>query len=133
MYKKSYTGFIVWLLVFLGGMAAICFCPVEDESVLVRLIILLMSWFVAGLTFHIWRTEQIYWYTGTTFEEAEAAGPERRREFAWKHFRIFGRFALLVTVVSCATYLLGWSFWIDFAFGTVGLIAAAVRTMPIKL
>ena len=133
MYKKSYTGFIVWLLAFLAGMAAICFCPVEDEGVLIRLIILLMSWYMAGLTFYVWRTEQIYWYNGTSFEDAEAAGPERRKEFAWKHFRIFGRFALLVTAVSCVTYFLGWSAWIDFSVGTVGLIISAFCTMPIKL
>ena len=133
MYKKSYTGFIVWLLAFLGGMAAICFCPVEDESVLVRLIILLMSWFVAGLAFYVWRTEQIYWYNGTSFEEAEAAGSQRRKVFAWKHFRIFGLFALMMTALSCATYLLGWSFWIDFICGGVGMVVAAFCTMPIKL
>ena len=133
MYKKSYKGFVWWLVAFLAGMAVICFLPVKDENVIMRLIILLMSWYMAGLAFYIWRTEQIYWYNGTSFEDAEAAGSERRKEFAWKHFRIFGRFALLVTAVSCATYLLGWSSWIDFTVGTVGLIVATFCTMPIKL
>ena len=114
-------------------MAVICFLPVKDENVIMRLIILLMSWYMAGLAFYIWRTDQIYWYNGTSFEDAEAAGSERRKEFAWKHFRIFGRFTLLVTAVSCATYLLGWSSWIVFTVGTVGLIVATFCTMPIKL
>ena len=133
MYKKSYKGFVVWLLVFLAGVAAICFLPVKDENVLMRLIMLLMSWYMAALALYVWRTEQIYWYNGTPFEEAEKAGSERRKEFAWRHFRIFGRFALLQTVVSYAMHLLGWSAWIDFAFGTVGLSVACFCTMPIKL
>ena len=133
MYKKSYKGFVVWLLVFLAGVAAICFLPVKDENVLMRLIMLLMSWYMAALALYVWRTEQIYWYNGTPFEEAEKAGSERRKEFAWRHFRIFGRFALLQTVVSCAMHLLGWSAWSDFAFGTVGLSVACFCTMPIKL
>jgi len=133
MYKKSYTGFVVGLLAYLAGLGGICFLPVKDEAVLMRLIMLVTSWYMAWLSFHVWRTEQIYWYNGTTFEAAEAAGSERRKEFAWRHFRIFGRFALMMTAVSCVTFLLGWSAWIDFTFGTVGLIVAAFCTMPIKL
>ena len=133
MNKKSYKGFVWWMIAFLAGLAAICFLPVKDESVLMRLIMLLMSWYVAALAFYVWRTEQIYWYNGTPFEEAEAAGSERRKAFAWQHFRIFGMFALLQTVLSCAMHLLGWSAWIDFTFGTVGMCVAAFRTMPIKL
>ena len=133
MYKKSYKGFVWWLIAFLAGMAAICCLPVKDEAVLIRLIMLLMSWYMAALALYVWRTEQIYWYNGTSFEDAEAAGSERRKEFAWRHFLIFGRFALLMTAVSCATSLLGWSYWIDFAFGTVGLTVACFCTMPIKL
>ena len=36
MYKKSYKGFVWWMIAFLAGLAAICFLPVKDESVLMR-------------------------------------------------------------------------------------------------
>lgn len=133
MYKKSYTGFVVGLLAYLAGLGGICFLPVKDEAVLMRLIMLVTSWYMAWLSFHVWRTEQIYWYNGTSFEDAEAAGSGRRKAFAWKHFCIFGVFALLLTLLSCAMMLLGWSAWIDFVVGTVGICVACFMTIPIKL
>lgn len=133
MKKKSYTSFVVGLLGFLSTVIAIGFIPSEDWQLPMRLIMLVMTWYMAGLSFHVWRTEQIYWYNGTTYEEAEAAGTERRKEFAWKHFRLFGMFALCQTVLSCGMYLLGFSAWIDFVFGTVGLIVTALCTISIKL
>lgn len=133
MYKKSYKGFVLGLIVFLVLLLSIAFIPVEDEHLPMRLIMLLTVWYMAALSFQVWRTEQVYWYNGTTFEEAEAAGTERRKEFAWRHFRIFGMFALLMTVLSCAMQLLGWSAWIDFTVGTVGICVACFMTIPIKL
>lgn len=133
MKKKSYTGFVLGLLGYVAALFAISFIPSEDWQVPLRLIMLLTVWYMAGLAFHVWRTERIYWYNGTSYEEAEAAGSERRKEFAWKHFRLFGMFALLQTVLSCGMYLLDWSVWIDFAIGVVGLIVTACRTIPIKL
>ena len=41
---------------------------------------------VALLAYIIYKTECVYWYNGTEFKEAVAAGSERRKEFAWKHF-----------------------------------------------
>ena len=130
MYKKSYTGFILWMVGFVAALLAICFIPVEDEQVL---ILLLMAWSVTGMAFIIWKTESVYWYNGTTFEEAEAAGSERRRAFAWKHLKIFGVYALAASVLSALMQLLGWSAWIDFTLATLGLVVAACMTIPLKL
>ena len=133
MYRKSYKGFVAGLIVFLALMVGIILIPAEDESLFMRLVMLLVTWYMAWLSFHVWRTEQVYWYNGTTFEEAETAGSERRKRFAWRHFRIFGMFALLMTLLSCGMQLLGISGWIDFAVGMVGLIVAACRTISFKL
>ena len=131
--KKSYAGFVVWLLVFVAAMLGIIFLPAESFDLPLRLLMLLTAWWLAGLSFHVWRTEQIYWYNGTEFDVAEAAGPERRKAFAWRHFRIFGVLALTVTAVAVVTALLGWSAWIDFTVCTVGVIAAVVGTTKIRL
>lgn len=133
MYKKSYKGFVAGLLVYLALLLGIAFLPAADEQLAMRLIMLLTAWYMAALSFQVWRTEQIYWYNGTTFEEAEAAGSECRKEFAWRHFRIFGWFALIQTATALAMLLLGWSAWIDFAVGTVGVCVACFMTIPIKL
>ena len=133
MYKKSYKGFVVGLLAYLALLLGIAFIPAVDEQLPMRLIILLTAWYMAALSFQVWVTERIYWYNGTTFAAAEPAGSQRRKEFAWRHFRIFGRYALIQTAVTLAMVLLGWSAWIDFSVGTVGLCVAAFMTIPIKL
>ena len=133
MRKKSYKGFVLSLLIYLALILAASLIPAADESLPIRLVMLLTAWYMAALTFYIWRTERIYLYNGTTYEEADAAGSERRKAFAWRHFRVFGIFALLMTVLSCGMQLLGWSAWIDFTLGTVGLCAACFMTIPIKL
>ncbi|MBR6668164.1 MAG: hypothetical protein IKL25_07375 [Clostridia bacterium] len=133
MHRKSYKGFVIGLFAYLALLLGIAFIPGVNEQLVMRLIMLLTAWYMAALSFHVWRTEQIYWYNGTSFEDAEAAGSGRRKAFAWKHFRIFGVFALLLTLLSCAMMLLGWSAWIDFVVGTVGICVASFMTIPIKL
>ena len=133
MYKKSYTGFVLWMVGFVAALLAICFLPVSDAAVLTRLILLLMAWGVASMAFLIWKTESVYWYNGTTFEEAVAAGSERRKAFAWKHLRVFGFYALGVTILAALMHWLGASMWIDFTVGTVGLVIATCMTIPFKL
>lgn len=133
MRKKSYAGFVLGLLCYLAALMSIAFIPDADEQSVMRLVMLLMVWYMAWLSFHVWRTEQIYWYNGTTYEAAEAAGSERRRAFAWKHFCRFGLFALVQTVLSCGMYLLGGPAWIDFTVGALGLVVTACSTISIKL
>lgn len=133
MGKKSYTGFILWLMIFVAAMLCVSLIPTEDWQLLMRLIILLMAWGIAALAFIIWRTEQVYWYNGITYEEAEAAGSERRKDYAWRHLKVFGIYALSISVFVWVIQMLGASAWIDFTIGTVGLIVAGCCTMPIKL
>ncbi len=133
MYKKSYTGFVLGVIVYLAFMLGIAFVPGVGAQLAMRLNMLLTAWFMAILTFYIWRTERVYLYNGTSFEEAEAADSERRKAFAWKHLRVFGMFALIQTVLACATHLLGWSAWIDFTIGAIGIVIAACVTIPFKL
>ena len=133
MRQKSYKGFVVGLIAYLALVLGIAIIPGVNAQLVMRLVMLLTSWYMAWLSFHVWRTERVYWYNGTTFEAAEAAGSERRKMFAWRHFRIFGGFALLMTVLSCTMQLLGWSAWIDFAVGSVGICVACFMTIPIKL
>ena len=133
MGKKSYTGFMLWLMIFVAATLGISLLPTEDWQLLMRLIILLMGWGIAALAFIIWRTERVYWYNGITYEEAEAAGSERRKDYAWRHLKVFGVYALGISVFVWVIQMLGASAWIDFTVGTIGLIVAGCCTMPIKL
>ena len=133
--KKSYKGFIFWLL----GYLLACFGPIPflpewaEESVMVRYIMNITNISMAVLCGIMWKTEAIYWMNGTTYEEAVKAGSERRKAFARKHFDVFFWFALLYLLFSVLMYLLHVSFWVDFVIGTVGLCAAAISTMRFKL
>lgn len=131
--KKSYGSFVLWILGFLAGMIAIILFPVEDAGVLLRMLLCFTAVDVALLAFIVWRTERVYWYNGTEYEEAVAAGSERRRAFAWRHFRIFGWYALGQVAFCGVMHLLGLPWWIDIIVFCVGLCAAAVSTMRIKL
>ena len=133
MYRKTYAGFIVWLIGFVIAMLSICFLPVEDEAVLTRLLQNLCTLSIALLTWMIWRNERVYWYNGITFEEAEKAGSERRKEYAFRHFRLFGGYALVALAATMASHLACLPWWVDFTFICVGMIAAAFRTMKYKL
>lgn len=131
--RKSYRGFVIWMLLFVAGLVGMMFLPVENGGLLVRGIIVYTGVALALLAWIVWRTERVYWYNGTEYEEAVEAGSERRKRFAWRHFRIFGGFALGLLIFTAFMQLMGWPWWIDMTVGTVGLCAAAFCTVPIKL
>ena len=130
--KKSYRGFILWLIVWTALLFAIPFLP-TDAATAMRLICNLMTLGMAALTHMICRNECVYWYTGLTFEEAEAAGSERRVAYAKAMRKPFVIIAAGLLVLSVTGHALGWSMWIDFTAATLGTIAAAVSTIRIRL
>ncbi len=131
--KKSYKGFVWWMIGFTAALFAICFLPTEDGGLLTRLICIEMTVGIALLAYIIYRTEYVYWYNGTTYEEAVAAGSERRKAFALKHFERFAWCAAICLLFSLAAHALGWSFWLDMCVHCIALIAVAISTIRIKL
>ena len=131
--KKSYKGFIIWML----GFCAVCFIlpfyPVKDTGVLLRIIDNICTIGIALLAFIIYKTEYVYWYNGTTYEEAVKAGSERRKAFAWQHLKRFGLFALVFLVFSVMMQVMNMTYWIDIIVAVIGLVAVAISTINIKL
>ena len=134
-YKKSYKGFVYWLL----GYLLLCFGPIlflgegMDGGLYTRYLMIVTALDMAVLAWIILKKEAVYWYNGVEFEEAAKAGSERRKAFAQKHFLLFSRFAAAYLVFSMLMMVLHVSFWVDFAVATVGLIAAAISTVRFKL
>ena len=96
--KKSYKGFIIWMLGFCTICFGTVFLPVKDTGILLRIIDNICTIGITVLAFIIYKTEYVYWYNGTTYEEAVKAGSEKRNAFAWQHMKRFGSFAqVLVT------------------------------------
>lgn len=130
--KKSYKGLVLWMLGYLAALA-IPFVVQSDAALCMRLILHITSLGMALLCWIVLKTEAVYWYNGTTYEEAVQAGSQRRKAFARKHFDAFFRFALLFLLFSVGMALLNISFWADFAVGSIGLIAVAISTIRFKL
>ena len=133
VYRKSYTAFVIWMVVFIAVLLMICFLPADDPALIMRLLVVLCTAGMAQLSWMIWRTERVYWYNGITFEDAEKAGSERRKEYALRHFRLFGRYAVITLAVAIGAHLLHIPWWIDFTVVMVGLVAAAFRTLGYRL
>jgi len=131
--KKTYKGFIIWLICFLVCCFGGAFLGIDDAALLTRIIMNVMTLSMAVLTYMIYRNGYVYWYTGITYEEAAKASPERRKEYARKHWKIFGIFAAVYLVFSVLMYLLQVGFWVDILVCTLGLVVVAVRTMWFKL
>lgn len=131
--KKSYKGFWIWMLCFLVACFALPFLKLEDAALTVRIIMNIMTIGMGILTYMIYRNGYVYWYTGITYEEAAAVSEERRKEYAFKHFKLFGIFALVYLVITIVLHLCHVHFWVDLVFGTLALIVVAVRTIWFKL
>lgn len=131
--KKSYKGFVLWMIGFTAGMFLFCFLPIEDGGLVTRLVLAEAACGLALLAYIVYRTEYVYWYNGTEYEEAVAAGSERRKAFARKHLERFARCAAVCVLYSSAAHVLDWPFWIDICVYCIALIGTAVSTIKIKL
>ena len=133
MLKKSYTGFIVWMFLFIGILFSLSFLPVEDESIMIRAVFVFTSLAIAGMMLLIYFTEQVYWINGVTYEQAVEAGSARRKAFALRHLVRFGICTAIYLLFAVVGQILGWPFWIDIIVFTVGVIATAISTIGITL
>ena len=78
MLKKSYTGLILWLIVYTVTIFLPAFLPTDDGGLLTRII---MGWTAIAillLMLMIYISEKVYWINGVTYEEAVEAGSARR-------------------------------------------------------
>lgn len=132
-YQKSYKLFILWLLAFVLCLFLISLLPTNDIHLVVDVIMNYMTISIAVLTLIIYCTENIYWYNGTTYEEANEAGAERRRKFALAHFKRFLIGALVNLCFCVISYMLGFRFAYDIIVGIVVLVGSAISTIKIKL
>lgn len=134
-YKKSYKGFVAFIFALTAIMIFLPSLPIihsAESSMLAIMNICTIG--MAMLMYIIYKTEYVYWFNGTEYEEALKAGSERRKKFAWEHFKRFGLFALVYGAFSCGVCLLNLSsYWINLAVGTIGLICVAISTIRIKL
>lgn len=131
-YRKTYQGFILWMIGFIIASIGAAFLPFK-EDLLIRITLNICTIGVAILAYIIYKTEYIYWYNGTSYEEAKNAGSERRKQFAWRHLKRFGLFAIAFFLFSVFAQVCQLSFWIDFWILCCGILATAISTIRFRL
>ena len=71
--------------VMLGAIPLAVWLNLNDGA-MVALMMAAVIVMLQALFWIIWKGEYVYWINGgPSFEEAQAAGSEARREYAWKH------------------------------------------------
>jgi uncharacterized membrane protein len=131
--KKTYKGLLIWLMFFLVACFGVAFLPLGDGILMGRIVCNICTIGMAILTYMIYYTGYIYWYNGVSYEAAVKAGEERRKAYAWKHFKRFGIFAVNFLCFSIVAHLLPINFAIDIVLLLVGLVAVAISTINIEL
>lgn len=131
--KKSYKGFVIWMIAFCMIGVGVCYLPISNDEALIRIADNLCASGLTFLAFIIYKTEYVYWYSGISYEEAREAGSERRKIFAGKHLKRFCLFSLVFLVFSIFAQILQINVWIDIVILTVGFVAAALSMIQFKL
>ena len=132
-YRKSYKGLLWWSMAFVVLPALLAFLPIKNGALLTRLFLNAAGGLLVLLMYIIYRTEAVYWINGVEFEQAKEAGSERRKQYALRHLERFGWVALLYLLYSIGAQMAGVGSGADIALWAVGLIVAALSTIPIKL
>lgn len=132
-YKQSYKKLIIWIIWFMASFLSLPFLPIDNIAFITRLSLNYLTLNITLLMFIIYKTEAIYWFNGTTYEEALNAGSQRRKAFALRHLQFFGYFTLSFFIVSIFLHAICMPYWIDITICFIGLIAVALSTNTIKL
>ena len=131
--KKSWKGFVWWIVGYIAALAGIALLPVADEALMIRLVMGMTATMMALLAWIVLKTGYVYWYNGIEYKEAVKAGAARREAYARAHFERFRLLALVSLLLLAAAQGLGIPWWIDFIVCTAALIAVAISTINIKL
>lgn len=141
-YKKTYKPLILWLLFFL---AASTLMPMGINRIMqehlkmtwgagaeVKMILMFMVLAIDGLMWMIYAGEYVYWINGgPSFEEAKAAGSEKRKAYAEAHLKVFLKMTLLCCIYLAISLLFRFPMGIDIVAITAAVVGAAIKTMPI--
>lgn len=133
VYKKSYTGFVVWFIGFCVVVVGACFLPNLGTQLTLAVVDNASTIGIFILTLLIYQTESVYWYNGTSYEDAKAVGSERRKAFALAHMKRFGYLALIFLAYSVVSLMVGIPYGFDVAIACAGILIVALSTIKLKL
>ena len=94
--KKSYKGYIVWMILFCVGMVLMMIVDLKNLKLFSLILGNYMLMMITLLTGMIYKNECIYWYSGVSYQEAIEATSMSRKSML---INIFIRF------ITCLLYL----------------------------
>lgn len=131
--KKSYKGFIAWLVLFCVGMFVIIFIDIKNINLVGLVLGNYMFITLSLLTGMIYKNECIYWYSQMSYQEAIEATSMSRKKYAYKHFIRFFITCLLYLFYSIIAYFLSFSFGMNMTICCLLIMVCALSTTSIKL
>lgn len=134
-YKKSYSGFIIWMVLFIAAMSVLPLFPIIQEKEKIGILIIgnLVTISMAILTLIIYVNDKIYWYNGISYEEAKECGAKLRKKCAFRHFKRFGIFAMIYLIYSMISVIADFPYAADVYYLFIGIVITAISTIGIKL
>ena len=131
--KKSYKGYIVWMILFCIGMVLMMIVDFKNLKLFSLILGNYMFITLSLLTGMIYKNEAIYWYSGISYQEACAVTSKQRKEYAYKHFIRFLMVCLGYFVYSIIAYFLSFSFGMSIIICCLLMTVCALSTVSIKL
>ncbi len=131
--NKSYKGFVLWIIIFVGGMCVFPFLPIEDTALITNLSLLYCSAGITGLIYIIYKYDRIYWLTGVFFDDALKLTRQQRDEYTYAHFVKFRNCFIIHLVFAVASQFFNFPMWAIITLPMILLIATAISTIKIKM
>ena len=129
--KATYKGFILWLVFFVASLI-LAVLP-EDRDLAARLCFLIALFDLVILMLIIYLTERIYWLTEISFQQAQAAGRQKRKRLAYEQLMRFLYLLAIYLLWAFAGHLGHFYIWTDMIVVILGLCIVAFWTTHVKL
>lgn len=134
-YKKSYTGFVIILLLYLIAAFLPIFIPVIQDrpGAVTAWMCFATAVFVFALIFYIYKSEKLYLFSGVTYEQAARLSSEQRRNYAYLHVKKFLPATVILIAYSVLAFIAKLPDALSIVILCLVLVAAAFSTMKIKI
>ena len=133
MLKHSYKPLIYWSLALLLITWGTAFLPAEDYVLITAIVDNEITILIALLMYLMYKSQRVYWLSGTSYEEAVAAGSERRMSFRRAHLKIFTVARVVNLAVSFLLLFFQAGIWPQIISLCLIMITAAIFSIKIKL
>ena len=131
--KKSYKGYIVWMILFCVGMVLMMIVDLKNLKLFSLILGNYMLMMITLLTGMIYKNECIYWYSGVSYQEAIEATSMSRKKYAYKTFYTFFYNMFIVFILFNNSLFLSFSFGMNMTICCLLIMVCALSTTSIKL